>query len=144
MGKMLLTGVDGNLGGEAARILLEIAPHDQLIFTAYSEASLAPYAEMGIDTRVTDFNNADGLAEAFAGAERLALISMPFVGPKRQAAHRNAVDAAKFIFDENGLAVKHRLFYMCTEDYYNSSPGNFHSTQNFILQYENVKFFDRW
>ena len=34
MGKMILTGVDGNLGGEAARILLEIAPHDQLIFTA--------------------------------------------------------------------------------------------------------------
>ena len=50
----------------------------------------------------------------------------------------------EYIFDENALAVKHRLFYMCTEDYYNSEPGNFHSTQNFILQYENVKFFDRW
>ena len=57
MGKMLLTGVDGNLGGEAARILLEIAPHDQLIFTAYSEASLAPYAEMGVETHVTGFND---------------------------------------------------------------------------------------
>ena len=32
MGILLLTGVDGNLGGEAARILLELAPHDQLIF----------------------------------------------------------------------------------------------------------------
>ncbi len=95
MGKMLLTGVDGNLGGEAARILLELAPHDQLIFTAYSEASLAPYAEMGIECRTADFNDPAGLAEAFAGAERLALISMPFVGAKRQAAHKNAVDAAK-------------------------------------------------
>ena len=95
MCNMLLTGVDGNLGGEAARILLELAPHDQLIFCGYSEASLAPYAEMGIETHVTDFNDPAGLAEAFAGAERLALISMPFVGAKRQAAHKNAVDGAK-------------------------------------------------
>lgn len=71
------------------------------------------------------------------------IIGMGYVGDTNQKT-QNAVNAAKFIFDENGLAVKHRLFYMCTEDYYNSEPGNFHSTQNFILQYENVKFFDRW
>lgn len=74
-----------------------------------------------------------------------SLISgMGYVGSTNIGKTQNAVDAAKFIFDENGLAVKHRLFYMCTEDYYDSAPGNFHSTQNFILQYENVKFFDRW
>lgn len=50
---------------------------------------------MGVETRVTNFNSPDGLAEAFAGAERLALISMPFVGAKRQNAHKNVVDAAK-------------------------------------------------
>lgn len=71
------------------------------------------------------------------------IIGMGYVGDTNQKS-QNAVEAVKFIFDENGLAVKHRLFYMCTEDYYNSEPGNFHSTQNFILQYENVKFFDRW
>lgn len=69
---------------------------------------------------------------------------MGYVGSTNIGKTQNAVDAARFIFDENGLAVKHRLFYMCTENYYNSAPGNFHSTQNFILQYENVKFFDRW
>ena len=74
-----------------------------------------------------------------------SLISgMGYVGSTNIGKTQNAVDAAKFIFDENGLAVRHRLFYMCTEDYFNSSPGNFHSTQNFILQYENVKFFDSW
>lgn len=71
------------------------------------------------------------------------IIGMGYVGSTDIGKSQNAVDAAKFIFDENALAVKHRLFYMCTEDYYNSDPGNFHSTQNFILQYENVKFFDR-
>lgn len=57
---------------------------------------------------------------------------------------QNAVNAVKYIFDDNNLAVRHRLFYMCTKDYYDSTPDNFHSTQNFILQYENVLFFDRW
>lgn len=95
MAKMLLTGVDGNLGGEAARVLLDIVPHDQLIFCGYNPASLEPYAAMGVETHVTNFNDPDGLADAFAGAERLALISMPFVGAKRQNAHKNAVDAAK-------------------------------------------------
>lgn len=52
-------------------------------------------------------------------------------------------NAVKYIFDDNNLAVRHRLFYMCTKDYYDSTPGNFHSTQSFILQYENVLFFDR-
>lgn len=56
---------------------------------------------------------------------------------------QNAVNAVKYIFDDNNLAVRHRLFYMCTKDYYDSTPGNFHSTQSFILQYENVLFFDR-
>lgn len=95
MGKLLLTGVDGNLGGIAAELLLELESKDNLIFCGYSEASLQKYAEMGIETHVTNFNRPDGLAEAFKNADALALISMPFVGPKRQNAHKNAVDAAK-------------------------------------------------
>ncbi len=94
MGRLLLTGVDGNLGAEAARILMELEDKSDLIFCGYDPEALKPYADLGIETRVTNFNHKEGLAEAFAGAERLALISMPFVGPKRQAAHRNAVDAA--------------------------------------------------
>ena len=64
MAKMLLTGVDGNLGGEAARVLLDIVPHDQLIFCGYNPASLEPYAAMGVETHVTNFNDPDGLADA--------------------------------------------------------------------------------
>ncbi len=94
MGRLLLTGVDGNLGAEAARILMELEDKSNLIFCGYDPDTLKKYADLGIETRVTDFNQRQGLADAFAGAERLALISMPFVGPKRQAAHRNAVDAA--------------------------------------------------
>ncbi|WP_149094399.1 NAD(P)H-binding protein [Paenibacillus terrae] len=95
MGKLLLTGVDGNLGRQAAEYLLKIVEKDQIIFCAYDPASLQEYADQGIETHVTNFNKIDGLAEAFANADKLALISMPFVGVKRQNAHKNVVDAAK-------------------------------------------------
>lgn len=95
MGKLLLTGVDGNLGKQAAYYLLELVDKDQVIFCGYNPASLKEFAEQGIETHVTNFNKLDGLAEAFADADKLALISMPFVGKKRQNAHKNVVDAAK-------------------------------------------------
>ena len=94
MGKILLTGVDGNLGSIAAETLLKLEKKENLIFVAYSEKALTKYKEMGIDTRVADFNYYEGLEEAFKGADILGLISMPFVGPKRQAAQKNVVDAA--------------------------------------------------
>ena len=95
MAKLLLTGVDGNLGSEAARVLLGLAKKEDLIFVGYSEDALKVFAEQGVETRQANFNNYEGLEEAFKGADRLALISMPFVGVKRQNAHKNVVDAAK-------------------------------------------------
>lgn len=95
MGKLLLTGVDGNLGGFAAEEVLKLEPKENLIFCGYNPDSLKKYADMGIETHVTNFNNPDGLKEAFQNAEVVALISMPFVGVKRQNAHKNCVDAAK-------------------------------------------------
>ena len=94
MKKILLNGVDGNFGGKAASVLLDRYPYEDLIFTAPTEKGLAKYAEMGIETRIADFNDPDKLAKAFEGADTLVLISMPFVGPKRQAAHKTAIDAA--------------------------------------------------
>lgn len=95
MGKLLLTGVDGNLGAEAAKVLLSLVDKNQVIMCSYSETALEKYKSQGIETHVTNFNEIDGLVDAFKNAERLALISMPFVGPKRQNAHKNVVDAAK-------------------------------------------------
>ena len=95
MGKILLTGVDGNLGQIAADILIKLEPKENLIFCGYNPKGLEKYQKLGIETRVTNFNHYEGLEEAFKGADRIGLISMPFVGPKRQAAQRNAVTAAK-------------------------------------------------
>lgn len=95
MKKLIVTGVDGNLGHVAAEQIQKLVKPDQLVFCSFNEAALKPYAAKGIETHQTDFNDPAGLEDAFANGEKLLLISMPFVGAKRQAAHRNAIDAAK-------------------------------------------------
>lgn len=95
MTKILLTGVGGNLGTQAAEDLLRLTDPKNLIFVGYDETALAKYAEKGVETRQADFNHLEGLADKFKGADVLGLISMPFVGQKRQQAQQNVVDAAK-------------------------------------------------
>lgn len=93
--KILLNGVDGNFGSKAAEVLLKKWPHESLIFTAPTERGLKKFKDYGIETRVADFNDEKGLVNAFEGADTIILISMPFVGPRRRAAHTRAIDAAK-------------------------------------------------
>jgi NAD(P)H dehydrogenase (quinone) len=95
MSKLLLTGVDGNLGSLAADYLIELTDKNQLVFGGYSDEALEKYRQQGIETRQMNFNHSDELVEKFLGIDILALISMPFVGEKRQTAHKNVVDAAK-------------------------------------------------
>ena len=94
MKKILMNGVDGNLGSKAAAALLEKWPHEDLIFTASTKSGAEKYKDTGVETRVADFNDEEGLADVFRGADTMVLVSMPFVGPKRRAAQKRALDAA--------------------------------------------------
>ena len=94
MKKILLNGVDGNFGQKAAKVLLEKWPHEDLIFTAPTEKGLEMYKDVDVEKRVADFNDSEGLVKAFEGVDTMILISMPFVGPKRRAAQKTALDAA--------------------------------------------------
>ncbi len=94
MKKILLNGVDGNFGGVAAHVLLSKYPHTDLIFTAPTEKGLKKYSDLGIETRIANFNSPEELVTTFSGADTVVLISMPFVGEKRRAAHKSAIDAA--------------------------------------------------
>lgn len=95
MKKILLNGVDGNFGRKCAETLLQNYSHEDLIFTAPTEKGLEKFKELGIETRIADFNDPKGLVETFKGADTVILISMPFVGPRRRKAHKTAIDAAK-------------------------------------------------
>lgn len=93
MTKLIVTGVDGNFGGIIAKQIQKLVAKEDLLFTAPREEGLEPYKKAGIATSVADFNDVDGLAKIFANADKVLLISMPFVGKKRQQAHQNVVDA---------------------------------------------------
>ncbi|NTW45248.1 MAG: NAD(P)H-binding protein, partial [Anaerolineaceae bacterium] len=94
MKKIIMTGVDGNFGGYAARSIMKKVPKENLIFTSPNLKALEKFKQEGIETRYADFNDPAQLTEAFAGGDVLLLISMPFVGEKRRNAHKNAIDAA--------------------------------------------------
>ncbi len=49
--------------------------------------------------------------------------------------------AVSFIFDEDGYAVQHRILYFYAA---NVVKNAWHESQNFIISYGNVRFFDKW
>lgn len=56
-------------------------------------------------------------------------------------ANDDVENAITFIFDQGGVAVQHRIRYMyCTSMCY----SDWHETQNYILTYGDVRFFDSW
>lgn len=95
MSKIIITGVDGNFGGFAARSILTKLPKKQLIFTSPNNEAIHKFCDEGIDARYADYTSPTQLRESFAQGGTLLLISVPQVGAKRRMMHKNAIDAAK-------------------------------------------------
>ena len=95
---LLVTGASGHLGGAVVRHLLDTAqfPGERLIVTSRNPDPLRELAARGVTIRTADFDQPDTLAAAFAGADRLLLVSTDaLMEPgKRLAQHRAAVTAA--------------------------------------------------
>jgi NAD(P)H dehydrogenase (quinone) len=88
-----ITGASGQLGRLTAEALLEkTAPSDVVLVTRSPDA-VADLAERGADVRTGDFDDPASLAKAFAGVERLLLISASVIGA-RVHQHKAAIDAA--------------------------------------------------
>ena len=93
MTKIIVNGVDGNFGSQVAKFIQNLLPKEALLFTAPQKEALKPYQDLGIATAVANFNSQENLINVFANADKVLLISMPFVGEKRRRAHQNAVEA---------------------------------------------------
>ena len=74
--KLLVTGASGKLGRLVLDALLKrgVAASD-IIATTRDAAKLADYAAKGIEVREADFNDPPSVTKAFAGADRVAIIS---------------------------------------------------------------------
>lgn len=96
--KVLITGASGGLGRLTLTALLDahgVAPN-RIIATTRNPDSLAEFAGRGVSVRRADFDDASSLPQAFAGADRMMLISTnALMKPGQRVAHqRAAVDAA--------------------------------------------------
>ncbi len=88
-----ITGAAGQLGRLTAQRVLERLPPNELVLVTRRPDAVADLAAAGAVVRRGDFDEPDSLAAAFAGCERVLLISADVLG-KRVTQHRAAVAAA--------------------------------------------------
>ena len=88
-----LTGASGHLGRLVIKHLLTYVPADQIIATTRQPEQLADLTAQGIVVRRADFADPTTLPAAFAGVERLLIISTAVVG-QRVKEHKAAIEAA--------------------------------------------------
>jgi len=105
---LLVTGAAGQLGQAVVSHLLEtykVAPAN-LIAATRSPEKLSALAAKGVVTRKADFDDAASLDAAFAGVDRLLIISTDSLDTpgKRLTQHKAAIEAAK------KAGVKHILY----------------------------------
>jgi NAD(P)H dehydrogenase (quinone) len=91
--RIAITGASGQLGRRVAELVLaEHEPRD-LILATRTPSALAALAARGVDVRYASFDEPRSLRAAFAGAERLLIVSATDL-QRRGAQHRAAIDAA--------------------------------------------------
>jgi NAD(P)H dehydrogenase (quinone) len=88
---IVITGASGQLGRRVAELVLEQT--SDVVLATRSPEALAGFAERGAQVRHGDFDDPASLDAAFAGGERLLLVSANVIGT-RVAQHLRAIDAA--------------------------------------------------
>lgn len=89
-----ISGAAGQLGRATTDLLLERVDPRDLVLVTRDPAQLAAYAERGAAVRRGDYDDPDGLREAYSGVDSLLLISGADVG-RRVAQHTAAIASAK-------------------------------------------------
>lgn len=90
-----VTGATGQLGHQIINHLLARVPANQIIAVDLESPKAAELARQGVEVRFADYNKPETLMAAFAGADRVLLVSSPS-GPDaaRVAQHQAGIDAA--------------------------------------------------
>jgi NAD(P)H dehydrogenase (quinone) len=91
---IVVTGASGSFGRQVTDLLLAKKPASELILVTRNPAAIAKMAARGAQVRAGDFDKPETLATAFAGGEKMLLISTLAVGPRRRRQHRAAIEAA--------------------------------------------------
>ncbi|KAI0645006.1 NmrA-like family protein [Trametes meyenii] len=97
MVKYVVTGATGGLGSQVFKYLVELVPSSDIVVSLYNPAGATEEIKRsGAEIRRGDYGDPASLDQAFAGAEKLLLISYPSIAHElRVRHHKNAIDAAK-------------------------------------------------
>lgn len=90
----VVTGATGQLGRLVIEQLLNRVPASQIIAAVRNPEKAADLAALGVQVRQADYSQAATLDSAFAGAEKVLLISSNEIG-QRAVQHQAVIDAAK-------------------------------------------------
>lgn len=91
---IVITGATGRLGPlVVAELLARGVPAEEIVAAVRTPEKAADLVAQGVQVRQADYTQPDTLASAFAGAEKLLLISSSANG-RRVEQHRNVVSAA--------------------------------------------------
>lgn len=114
--KLLVTGATGKLGRKVVENLMQIVPASQLAVSVRNPDKAEDLRARGVDVRHGDFDVPETLDKAFAGIDRLLIISADGDNETRIRQHTNAVEAAArakvgFIaYTSLGNAAESKLF----------------------------------
>jgi len=89
-----VTGATGQLGRIVIDALLKNVPAAEIVAAVRTPAKAADLAALGVIVRQADYGQPETLEAAFAGVDKLLLISGSEVG-QREAQHKAVIDAAK-------------------------------------------------
>jgi len=90
----LITGANGQLGRLVIASLLKKVAASQIVATVRKADSVADLAALGVDVREADYDDVGSLVKAYAGVDKMLLISSSELG-KRAAQHANVIKAAQ-------------------------------------------------
>lgn len=93
--KILVTGATGKLGSKVLETLLKTVPASQLVVSVRNPEKAEGLRSQGVEVRYGDFDKPETLDTAFAGIDRLLIISADGDNETRIHQHANAVAAAE-------------------------------------------------
>ncbi|GBF72203.1 NAD(P)-dependent oxidoreductase [Paenibacillus sp. 598K] len=92
--KILVTGATGQLGGKVVEALLSKVPAEGLAVSVRTPEKAEHLRARGIDVRQGDFDQPESLDKAFAGIDRILIISADGDNETRIRQHTQTVEAA--------------------------------------------------
>ncbi|KAH9888351.1 NmrA-like family protein [Cubamyces lactineus] len=97
MTRYAVTGTTGGLGSQVLKYLLKLVPAFDVVVSLYNPAGASEaIKESGVEIRRGDYGDPASLDQAFAGADKLLIVSYPSIAHElRVKHHKNAIDAAK-------------------------------------------------